>query len=759
MIEHPQDRHGVIQILHNMGLEADETEFDDEGNLIVLKLAGLNLTTLPSDIAQFTQLRVLKLGALTAGNRLGSLPPEFATLINLRSLDLSHNGLTSVPLEITCLPNLESLILTNNKLTHVPAALSHLSNLRQLWLNNNALTSLPPELGWLPHLEYLVLTGNTLTSIPPEFSRLSTLECLELSDNPLHTPPPDIVACGKDAILDFLRELTHGFMTRYDVRLLIVGERGVGKTRLFNALIGTHGCEERVTPHEITIRPCRFPHPDNSKVALTCHVWDFGAQHIRHATDQLFFTNSSIFLLVYDARHNAEQARLTDWLHKIRSLAPHAPIVLVATHIDEHPADLDSVRFRALSPHVVGHIGVSGPEGIGIEELKAVIVRNALTLPFMGQKWPQTWGHVETALQGNPKAYIDSDEYSNMCRQQGVVDGTAQTVLAGYLRERGQILYYQDDDTLSNYLVLKPHWVTHALSRMLDEELTYHRHGILAHADLAAIWDKDENGAPYPRALYPYFLKLLRRFKLRYDLESVASNQEVTHSLVPLLLPRHPPENMPVWQAVLPDDPEITLVFRFVNSIPQELMYWIIVHTYLYTTGVHWRQGVRLNFDGHAAQIQIAPGTQELWLNVKGPAPDIFFHLLQHTINDRIVQRYFRGAAYTRQVPCRCHTQRGDQKPCPYVYAYESLIEHLKQQQFFTECGVSFENVSVPELLSGIRGTTHEFMADELQRIQETLQQVLQDTPGDQNIAKALGRINQNLMRSMSIILSRLNAR
>jgi GTPase SAR1 family protein len=703
------DRGKLDHFIQQIGMKPRNAEFDDEHNLTELDLVGLNLTSLPPEIGQFSHLQVL--------------------------------------------------ILSNNALASVPPEINYLTNLRQLWLNQNNLTSILPEISYLTNLEYLILSHNKLTFVPSELSHLNNLEFLDLSENPIRTPPPEIVIRGADAVLDFLRELAKGSVNRYEAKILILGESGVGKTCLLDALQGKPFLEERTTTHRIAVTPYQLPHPDKPEQTLTFNVWDFDAAQISHSTYQLFMTKRSLYLLVWDTRSYPEQARPDSWLRKIQMLVPNAPVLLVTTHIEEHPADLDYDRFKAVYPQLAGHIGVSSKENIGIEKLKKMIAREAVKLPVMEQQWPKTWVAVETALQENPNSYINLDEYTNICVQQGVSEEVAQTVLGGYLHDLGKILYYQDDDTLSNVIVLKPNWLTQAISRVLDTDLTYHNSGILAHTDLLAIWDKDEDGNPYKHVLYPCFLQLLSRFQMIYELESPVPTGKVTHSLVPFLLPHNPPEDMPAWQVVLPDQPEIKMVFRLSNLVLPEIMNRIIVHTYLYTKGVHWRKGVHLSYEGHEARIELYSEFYELWVQVKGPTPGIFFTILQHIINDRILQRCFEGTEYTREIPCNCHIQRDDIEACPYFYDYESLIEHLKHRKFSVECGISFENVSVFELLLGFRDTTNALVASELQEIQETLRQTVRDTPGDQQITKALGRINQNLNRFMNILLSRLNTR
>jgi hypothetical protein len=179
---------------------------------------------------------------------------------------------------------------------------------------------------------------------------------------------------------------------------------------------------------------------------------------------------------------------------------------------------------------------------------------------------------------------------------------------------------------------------------------------------------------------------------------------------------------MSAWEEVLPDQPEINMVFRLVNFVPPGLMSWFIVLTHLYTQGLYWREGVRLQYEGHQAQVELNPSTRELWLRVRGPAPSNFFNILQHTVNDRILERYFEGLEYKRQIPCNCHKQRDEGHPCPYFHDYERLAERIKRGILEAECDVSFARVSVPELLEGIHYTTNDRVYAKLEQIQVTVE-------------------------------------
>jgi hypothetical protein len=495
------------------------------------------------------------------------------------------------------------------------------------------------------------------------------------------------------------------------------------------------------------------PHPQRTGVDITLNVWDFGGQQIYQTTHQFFLTKRSLYLLVWNARTNAEQARLDHWLAKIHVLAPEAPIVLVATHLDECAPDINLTRYKEAYPQLVGHIAVSNRDGRGISELKELIAQQATGLPLMEQDWPTTWVMAEASLRNDPHYHLSLAEYCAVCAEEGVAAEIASTAFGGYLHDLGKILYYQDDDALCDFVVLKPNWLTKAISRVLDHDATRKNGGVLDHSDFPRIWDRDQHGEPYERRLYPLFLRLMERYLISCRLDSKRSGQTATHSLVPLLLPYDPPRDLPPWAAVLPGQPEINMVYRLHNYVPPGLMSWFIALTHRYTQGLHWREGVRLEYHGHQAEAVLNPSKRELWLRVRGPAPSNLFSILQHTVNDRILQHYFTGLDYTREVPCNCHLARDEETPCTFFHDYERLVERMHQNKIMAECGVTFQEVSVPLLLEGIHYTTDNLIAAKLEQTRLALRQLAE---GQDRIIEITSK-NRELLIQNAQLFEQLN--
>lgn len=107
------------------------------------------------------------------------------------------------------------------------------------------------------------MSNNDLTALPSTLSKLKdTLRVFQVEGNPLTDPPPDIVAqgcnglfyhtllyyCFNDfnkfifsntlAILGYLRDTTDGAGHKAPVRVIVLGNRGAGKTSLIQAMTG-----------------------------------------------------------------------------------------------------------------------------------------------------------------------------------------------------------------------------------------------------------------------------------------------------------------------------------------------------------------------------------------------------------------------------------------------------------------------------------------------------------------------------------------
>ncbi len=702
--------------LNNNRLTALPPEIVRLPNLERLDLIGNQLTALPPEIDQLPNLESLLLNA----NRLTALPPEIGQLLNLERLDLSGNLLTALPSEIGQLTKLRTLNLSRNQLTALPPEIGHLTKLRSLNLDGNRLATLPPELGHLTNLESLNLDGNRLTMLPPELAALLAKTLIDLDGNPLREPLPELIGRGPTALGTYLRSLPDGIL-QYDAKALLVGEGEVGKTSLVDALRNAPFIERRPTTHGIEIRSLAMRHPDFN-VDITLRTWDFGGQQVYRITHQFFFSRRALYLVVWKPRQGHEQNEVEDWLRRIRlRVGSEARALVVATHCDERRPELDFPHLKKMFPELlVGQCEVDNRSRNGIVELRRKIAEEAARLPQMGQlinpRWIEARDEILARAETDPQ--IPYEEFVRIC-QRHHVDGEEIVTLAELMHDLGRIIYYGDDEGLRDFVVLNPEWLTKAISYVLEDGPTRQCAGELDHARLLDIWQNRQDGVTYPARYHPYFLRLMEKFDISYRLED-----NEYRSLVAQLVPYNRPD-LPWDFGILPSGGihRLALVCRLSEPVPG-LIAWLTVRHHRCSTANHWRGGVFLRHPiaAYASEALVELRTpNELAIDVRAPAPDLFFNVLRDSVEDLITRRW-PGLGYRLFIPCPGTTTDGSM--CSGQFPLDGLLR-LREHGHTTYTCIDCAQVhDISLLLTGFAQPDVP-LQPELERLQDQLADVV----------------------------------
>jgi internalin A len=316
-----------------------------------LRLQYNQLKSLPASFGQLRQLGKLNI----KGNHLTSLPASFGQLKRLWKLDISDNRITSLPGVIGQLKLLRDLDISCNKLASLPEAFGHLGQLQKVYLFHNRLSCLPDLLGNLASLEELELSHNPLTSLPRSLRRLSHLKKLFLHHNKCLGIPPEVLGATSDdvrrqgatpadpsAILRYYFQVCAGKRPLNEVKLILMGRGGVGKTSLVERLVRNRFVPDSAKTEGIQITPW---HVTIAGERVRLHVWDFGGQEIMHATHQFFLSERSLYLVVLSGREGSEDEDAEYWLKLASSFGAGSPVIVVLNKMNEHRFD---VNRRAL---------------------------------------------------------------------------------------------------------------------------------------------------------------------------------------------------------------------------------------------------------------------------------------------------------------------------------------------------------------------------------------------------------------------------
>lgn len=157
------------------------------------------LTEFPLEILELADsLEILDL----SGNQLSDLPQELSQLTNLRIIFVSNNLFTHLPDVLGTLPKLEMVGFKTNQIKTVSEQ-SLPAQLRWLILTDNVIEVLPHSLGERPRLQKLALAGNKIRVLPESMENLSSLELVRLSANQLTEFPEFLIKLPKLAWLAF----------------------------------------------------------------------------------------------------------------------------------------------------------------------------------------------------------------------------------------------------------------------------------------------------------------------------------------------------------------------------------------------------------------------------------------------------------------------------------------------------------------------------------------------------------------------------
>lgn len=711
------------------------------GQLTQLKSLDLSmnpLTALPNSLVQLTQLQTLEIRSLG----LNEFPIFIRRLRALNTLHITGNAITSIPGWIAELSELESLGLNGNPLESVPADIFRSRQLKSLWLNSCKLRELPDLPTENSTIKFINLSDNELRDLPVSITKLAHLKELYLDDgNPLNPELAAAYAEGLDAVNRYLRSKAEAQVVLNEAKLILIGEGEVGKSCLLGALRGDPWEESRDSTHGIEIKPVgvTVPTTDNE---ITLNGWDFGGQRVYRPTHQLFFSAPAVYLVVWKPREGPQQGFVKEWIKLVKHREPDAKILVVATHggPKERQPDIDRQELWDLfgKDTVVDFFSVESKpptydeetnvwvgERAGIKGLREAIACVAASLPEVGRFVPKRWRDTLVALKANGAAYLPLGEVIKLCTELAM-DGEEAKDFIRVAHRLGHLIHYAHDPALQDIVILKPDWLSTAMSYVLDDKQTRENNGLVEFSRLGELWNDPTRPAEsrYDANLHPLFLRLMERFDLSYKVAvpnepenalgfwqrfagSIGTTQtpptELHYtSLVAQLVPDIRPETerfSAVWPTSPPDsDGQQVQICRIVetkngqSANAEGLFYQLIVRLHKYSLGrvnyqqsVQWQRGLVLD-DGYNGRALLEHAGNDVRITVRAAYPEHFLAVLTRDVK-WLVESFWAGLRCDVMVPCvePC----GKSMPGTGLFEVEKLIAFKRQGMQLFPCWVS----------------------------------------------------------------------
>jgi internalin A len=622
---------------------------DEQGNVTGLSLYGVgindisaikrltnlndlylysNLITDISAVMNLTNLSKLYLGS----NKITDIY-TVKGLTNLTALNLGRNKISDIS-AIKGLTNLTKLDLSYNQITDISAVKS-LKNLTELNLDSNQVTDISTVKG-LTNLTKLDLSYNKIKKLPAELIGLKMEivwefgwieKGLNLYGNPLEIPPVEFVEQGKQAIREYFKSLKEGKRLLNEVKVLLVGDGGAGKTSLVKRIIYDKFDFNEKQTHGVYRDDWQI---QTEGKKITIHFWDFGGQGIMQSAHQLFFSIRSLYILVMNARQEPDPE---DWFKRIESFGGDSPIMVVINKIDGNPYSLNEKDLQRKYPSIKGFYHVSCSEKIGLEDFKKALIKQIAQVEMIKTELPISWFNVKKRLESlRGENYITLDRYEDICQEEKVTESNARKTLIDYLHILGVALHYEDFELLDKQ-VLNPEWITKAIYKIINSKKLREEQGILSKSLLSYILNEEVlpdfagNGEKYSHQEEQYIVDVMKKFELCFELDI---HGKADYILVPDLLKANEAD----YQFLEKDN--IRFYFEY-DFLPSSVFPSFMVRMQKdIDSELCWRTGLIMqdkNFDARAL-VQLDKNKRRVNIHVAGKQKRDYFSTIRKTLLD-----------------------------------------------------------------------------------------------------------------------------
>jgi len=357
-------------------------------------------------------------------------------------------------------------------------------------------------------------------------------------------------------------------------------------------------------------------------------IWDFGGQHGYNML-HYFLSTRSLFLVLWKMKNEKEGLEgLNFWFKSLSSHLQHDPtslannkpyfsIIVVGTFLDDQNVNRSEESKKLREQEI---LEIAKSNGIdysiqiyevscstmeNIDELKQDIYKTSLTHGYMGEKLPIGYLNIKNSIEElreqekfKDLPIIEVRELINYHKTNSSFEFDYEFMKRGLrlLHQWGTCVYFDESTELSNYVILKPEFLTkEVMGKLFSPDLRHNfKDGILHHSKLNIFWPNYMDKAEM-------LMSLMEKFEICFKLEEDEGKPfKDQRSLIVNYLPEDKPNDLSkYWPTTIRRrEIEIERIFSF-NQVPSEMVSRFLVrfHDKIVDT-VIWRRGVLLkHFD------------------------------------------------------------------------------------------------------------------------------------------------------------------
>lgn len=439
--------------------------------------------------------------------------------------------------------------------------------------------------------------------------------------------PKEIRNQGAAKVATFLMESEKGTQRLNEARVIVLGDKGVGKTCIARRLINPSAPMTKESESTAGV-DTSFWHLKKENVNV--RIWDFAGHVITHSVHQFFLSERSLYLIVYDGRTDNKD-RLEYWLNHIKNYGESSEAIILINKRDPHPASIPINSLKERYPICGVYTFSIKDDRLDLVRFRKVVSNYITSNPSWNRQIiPESYYRVKETLEarfikrGKKKGeeYITREDFDEIASEYGVPDGQELLQDLHYL---GVSLWYADMAEF-NTLILNPEWISYGVYRIINWLRGKKRHALTL-TDLEAVFEGVENR--FPSEKFTFLFTLIKYYELAYETEDGNS------LIFPCLLDEDRPAQLPDF----PVDQSLALRYEADQPLlPNTISRFIVRHNQEIKTeqgrDIVWKLGVVLEDKGGLAIVREDISGNSITVSVKGENKTSYLSTLRATLNN-----------------------------------------------------------------------------------------------------------------------------
>ena len=441
--------------------------------------------------------------------------------------------------------------------------------------------------------------------------------------------PLEIREQGAAVVGQYLENLERGARRMNEARIIILGDKGAGKTSIARKLVDPNA--ELPASSEST-RGVDTTHWEMAEEDFNVRIWDFAGHTVTHAVHQFFLSERSLYILVCNGR-TEEYNRLEYWLSQMQNYGGDSEVIILVNEKDAHQHSIPINTLRETYPITDLFSFSIKDDAVALVQFRERVQNYVLHHPsWEKQEIPETYYQVKEKLESlfvldDPE---QGEERITKARFDEIAEGFEvedQDVLLRNLHHLGVSLWYEGMADV-NTLVLNPEWISHGIYTLINWTHGKGKYGLTLNQFQVVFQGKDSR---YPVSEHAFLFELMKHYQLAFEKKRGAARFLV----IPHLLPEDRPDKELV--PAFPVGDSLMLRYKSEIDLPKHLISRFIVahHEEIRKAGkdpLVWREGVILQHKTRTIAMVVSRD-RSLEVTVKGDDKTAYLDQLRTTIN------------------------------------------------------------------------------------------------------------------------------